>query len=348
MSYLGKFLRFAAAPALLLAALGVSPLQAQTVVKVGVIGAISDAPFYIGDKKGYFKEQGIQIDFVNFKDSGQMTAPLGVGELDVAAGATSAGLYNAILRGIDIRAVADKGSMPKNYGYMPLMVRKELVDSGRFKSLKDLKGLKMGSQSPGGGATATLMRALAQGGLKFEDVQVAYMGHPQLALAIDNGAIDAALITEPNATNAVRLGHTVRFARGDEIYPDQQLAVVLYSGKFMKEKTDTAKKFMVAYLKSARAYNDALKDGKFAGPAADDVISILTASTEVKDASLYREIVPGGCNPDGKLNLESLQADLDVFREQGLVKENITAAQLVDTSFAEAALKQLGPYKPAQ
>jgi NitT/TauT family transport system substrate-binding protein len=324
------------------------PLAADTLVRVGVIGAISDAPFFIGDKMGYFRDEGITVDIINFKESSQMTAPLGTGEIQVGAGAPSAGLYNALGRGIDIRAVADKGSMPHLYGYTVLTVRKDLVESGKFKSLKDLKGLKLGSQSPGGAATATLDRALKQVGLKFSDFDIAYMGHPQLATAIDNGAIDAAFITEPNATHAVRLGKAVRFARGDEVYPDQQLAVVLYSGKFAKDQPEIARKFMVAYLRAARAYNDALKDGKFAGPAADEIIKLLTQATPVKDASIYREIVPSGCHPDGKLNVESMQSDLDTFKEQGLVKGNVTAAQLVDASFAEEAAKKLGPYRPAR
>src|SRR5271157_3361736 len=58
-------------------AAGASPgrlFAAESTVHVGVIGAISDAPFYIGDKKGYFHQQGITVEFVNFKDSAQMTA----------------------------------------------------------------------------------------------------------------------------------------------------------------------------------------------------------------------------------------------------------------------------------
>ncbi|MDF2117299.1 ABC transporter substrate-binding protein [Roseiarcaceae bacterium H3SJ34-1] len=332
----------------MIAAMGPASAQTSTqaAIKVGVIGAISDAGFYIADKKGYFKDEGLSVEIVDFRDSAQMVALLGTGQLDVGAGAPSASLYNSVARGIDIRAVADKGSMPKDYGYTVLVVRKELVDDGRYKSIKDLRDLKLGSQTPGGAATALLDRGLKKAGLTFKDMEIAYMGHPQLALAIDSAAIDAAFITEPNATNAVRLGRSVKVMRGDEVYPDQQLAVVLYAGRFAKQ-TATARKFMVAYLRGVRLYNDALSHGRMAGPRANEVISILAASADVHVPEVYREIVPAGCNPDGKMNVASMQADLDMLRDQGLVTEDVKASQLVDASFAEAAVAHLGSYKRA-
>jgi NitT/TauT family transport system substrate-binding protein len=172
------------------------------------------------------------------------------------------------------------------------------------------------------------------------------MGHPQRARAIDSAAIDAAFITEPNATNAVRLGRSVKVLRGDEVYPDQQLAVVLYSGIFARQ-TASARQFMIAYLRGVRLYNDALSHGRMAGPKANEVISILAASADVHVPEIYREIVPAGCNPDGRMNVASMQADLDMLRAQGLVTEDIKASQLVDASFAEAAVAHLGPYERA-
>ncbi|WP_281032743.1 hypothetical protein [Phyllobacterium bourgognense] len=38
-------------------------------------------------------------------------------------------------RGIGIKVVADKGSTPPGYGYQPLLVRKDPVESGKYKSL---------------------------------------------------------------------------------------------------------------------------------------------------------------------------------------------------------------------
>ena len=63
-----------------------------------------------------------------------MVAPLGTGQLDAGAGSASAGLYNAVARGIKIKIVADKASSAPGYGATKILVRK---DRGRQRTLQD-------------------------------------------------------------------------------------------------------------------------------------------------------------------------------------------------------------------
>src|SRR6059058_5241281 len=249
--------RVAAAALALLLAHAASAAEAVN-VRVGIVNASSDVGFFIADKKGYFKQEGISVSFTEFDSGARMVAPLGTGQLDVGAGSVSAGLYNAVARGIDIKIVADKGSTPPGYGFQPLLVRKDLVDSGRYKSLKDLKGMKIAGSAPGSASTSTLNEALKQGGLKYADVERVFMGFPQHVVALQNKAVDAAMTTEPSATRAVQSGAAVRVMGDDQIYPNHQLAVVLYGGDFAKRRPEVARRFMRAYLKGVRDYNNAL------------------------------------------------------------------------------------------
>lgn len=313
-------------------------------VRVGTNNVVSDAPFFIANKKGYFAEQGIKVSFVSFDAGSKMIAPLGAGQLDAAAGAMSAGLFNAAARGINIKVVADKGSAPPMYDYMPILVRKALIDSGSVRSFKDLKGLKIAEAGKGGSPGSKLNEALKSVGLSYKDVQHEYLGYPQHVAALMNGAIDASVTTEPSATQAVDKGVAVRFP-SDKLYPSQQVAVLLYGGDFIKNKPQVAKKFMVAYLKGARFYNDALKDGKFAGRNADEVIAILAQDSNVKDPALYRRMTPNGIDPDGKMNLVSLKKDFQFYKDQGYLEGAVTVEQVVDSSFVDMALKEIGPYQ---
>jgi NitT/TauT family transport system substrate-binding protein len=88
---------------------------------------------------------------------------------------------------------------------------------------------------------------------------------------------------------------------------------------------------MRAYIRAVLEYNDALENGRIAGPNADEVISILTQYTFIKDPSVHRQITPAAIDPDGRLGLASLRNDLAYFKEQ---------------RFAEQAAKELGPYRP--
>ena len=106
---------------------------------------------------------------------------------------------------------------------------------------------------------------------------------------------------------------------------------------------------MRAYLRGVRMYNDALKDGRLAGPKANEVIPILAKYTTIKDESMFRRMIPNYCNPDGEVNVASLKKDLDFFRELGLIeKKDASVEGVVDPSFAKAAVAKLGPYQPAR
>jgi NitT/TauT family transport system substrate-binding protein len=322
------------------------PAAADTEVRIGTLGSSSDAGFYIADHKGYFAAEGIKAVFVKFDSAAKMIAPLGTGQLDVGGGAPSSALYNAVSRGIGIKIIADKGVTSAGHGYQPLLVRKDLVDGGRFKDFKDLKGMKIANVAVGVSTSVTLADLLKRGNLSEADVEVVNLAYPQHVVALHNKAIDAALTIEPMATIAVNNGDAVRFIGDDEIYPNHQLAVVLFSGDFAAKSPDLARRFARAYVKAQRDYNDALVGGKLAGPKADDIIAILTAETSVKDPQVYRSIVMHGANPDGRVNLQSLQKDLDYFRAEKLVDGPVALDQVVDGSFVDAAVQDLGPYIP--
>jgi NitT/TauT family transport system substrate-binding protein len=325
-----------------------APAQALDKVNVGIANSATDVGLYIAQQRGYFRDEGIDANFLPFDSAARMIAPFSSGDLDVGGGGPSAGLYNAIARGIDIRIVADKSSTPPGRPGQFLLVREDLIASGRYKTLADLKGMKIAGTAPGGSATTTLYKLLELAKLHIADVDRVYLGFPQQAVALENKAIDAALPSEPSATLAVDHGAAVKVMGDDEMYPYHQIAVILYSGQFAKTRPQVAEHFMRAYLRAVRDYNDALNGAHFSGPKGDAVISILTAMGPIKDAGIYHRIGMHACNPDGKLNIASLREDLGIFKNEGLIQGNVTIEQALDTSFAEAAAKSLGPYRRAE
>jgi NitT/TauT family transport system substrate-binding protein len=120
-----------------------------TQVTMGTVnGSSSDAAMFVGMDKGFFREQGIEIKLQPFNTGAQFVAPLGAGRLDAASGGISAGLFNAVGSGVNIKLVADKSRIGKP-SYTSLVVRKQLVDSGEYKDFGDLKGRKVAIPSVG-------------------------------------------------------------------------------------------------------------------------------------------------------------------------------------------------------
>jgi NitT/TauT family transport system substrate-binding protein len=324
-----------------------SVAQTDNRVNVASAGIASDIGFFLADKKGYFRAEGLDVKLTTLPNSPQMIGPLGRGQLDVGAGTVAASLYNAVSEGIALRAVADKGSMRPGYGFSGLLVRKDLLESGRFKSFKDLKGMTIAVGTFGSANSSAVNEALKRGGLTWNDANMVALTFPQHLAAYANKAIDASMTNEPTASEAVREGLAVRIAGNDEIYPDQQTAVVLYSEIFTHKRPTLALRFMRAYVKAVREYNDALKGGRIAGPNAEEVIGILTEYTFIKDPKIHRAITPAAIDPDGRMSLAGLRNDLRFFKERKLIDDpTITVDRIIDTSFVMEAVKELGPYVP--
>ena len=314
-------------------------------VNVGIVNAISDGLIFIAEKKGYFLEVGIAIKTLPFPSAANMVAPLSAGDLDVGAGAPAAGLYNAVIRGIKLKIVADKASSQPGYTVNKMIVRKDLVDSGRYKTLADLKGMKVALNGAGNTNVATLTYTLRKAGLKYDDVSAVSLGFPEHVTALGNKAVEATFTTEPSATVAVRNGFGVVEADDATVDPGHQVAVILYGQIFADTKPDLARRFMTAYLRAIRYYHGALANGHLAGPNAEDVIKILVESTPIKDPEVFRAITPNGVDPDGRVNRKSLQQDLDLWQSMGLINGAVDMNDVVDPSFIEAALKEVGPSK---
>jgi NitT/TauT family transport system substrate-binding protein len=305
----------------------------------------SDAPFLIADKKGYFKDEGLNVVFTTFASAGNMVVPLSSGQLDAGGGAPAVGIYNAAAHGIDVKVVADRASDAPGYGFDPLLVRTELIKSGRYKTPKDLKGMTIAGNQPGSVSTVALYELLKKYGLTMNDVKRVNLDYPDHVAALANGKVDASITTEPQASQAVLAGGVTRIMGDDAWYPNQEISVLIFSGAFMRDHRDLAVKFMRAYVRAVRYYVGALHDGHFAGVNAADVISILSATTSLKDPAAYQTMTPGSIDPNGKLNLASMRKDLQYFKDQGLIEGNVKVEDIVDESILDDVLKQLGPYK---
>ncbi len=306
---------------------------------MGQVGGLSDGAIFIADAKGYFKEQGITLDVTPFASAAQMITPLGTNELQVGGGAVSAGLLNAHGRGINIVIVADKGNLNPGNGYEAIVVRKDLANT--IQGPKDLKGRMIALSARDITPEVSLDTYLRTGGLTINDVNIATMGHPDMVTALQTKAIDVGVLIEPSLSRAISNGAGTILVRSDSIAPGEQTAVILYSERFAAQK-GVAARWMVAYLKGARLYNDAFvkKDQK----ARAEVVDILSKATKL-DAALFDGMSYAGIDPNGKVNADSLSYVQKYFIAKGSQQKTVDLTKLIDMSFADAAVQQLGAYK---
>ena len=331
---------------MLLAGGGLAQAQQALIINLGVPNAATDVGYFVAHKRGYFAAEGLDVRFLNFDSAARMITPLASGDLHVGAGGPSAGLYNAIARDIDIRIVADKSRNQTGQGSQKLLVRKELWDSGKVRSVADLRGMRIANAAPGSSGATVLYKFLQTANMKAADVNEVFMSTPQMVQALQSGAIDAALPFDPATTLAIRNGYAMSLGNDYDVYPVHQIAVTLYSGKFIKEQPRAAVGFLKAFLRGVRDHNDALGPDKLlSGEKGDAIAAILAEYGPFKDPKVYRSFIIAYCDPDGQLDMPSIREDIGIFRELGQLKTEVDLSRVVDTSFLAAALKELGPYK---
>jgi len=316
-----------------------APLPQETVVKVGMKQVISDAGILIGMAKGYYKDLGIKIEPVQFNSGQEMINQLAAGQLDVGATVTSSGLFNAMSRDIPVKIVADKGINVPGKGYYRLVIRKDLVDT--IKDYADLRGKKIAVVATASLDEIALARVLQKAGMTTKDVDLQVIrSFPDMLVSLGNKSIDAAMVIEPFVTQGMTKGILDPWKDPVEYDPDAQTALLVF-GTSMTKNPEVANRFMTAYIKSLRDYNDAF----FKNKNKSEIIDILCKYSVIKDPALYEKLFPTGLNPDGYIKMKGIELDLAWYKENNLLKADIKLEDAVDNTFVDFALKVLGPYQ---
>jgi NitT/TauT family transport system substrate-binding protein len=311
-------------------------------VRLGVVGIVPGAGYYLAIEKGYFAEQGLDVEAIPFVTTAEQTAPLAAGQLDVGGGATSAGLFNAIARGVDIKLVADQGHTEAGRPGNALVVRRAAADAGQLRGVADLRGRRIAIASTSIGVVSDLRGYLAQGGLMLSDVTLEQLAFPDMAPALSNGSVDAAILVEPFLTLVQQSGLGTRWLWDYEVNPDHQVAAILYGPGFVREQPEAARRWMIAYLRGVRYFNDAFVRGDAA--AREETIQVLMKWTPIRDRGLYDLMSVIGLDPDGDMRVPSMAADQELFLQLGQQDRPVDFNTAVDLQYVRYARQVLGPY----
>lgn len=307
-----------------------------TPVKVGLLKLSSSAPIFIGMEKGFFEAEGIRVEPVWFKSAQPIAVATASGDIEVGATGLTAGLYNAIAQGMKIAIVADKGREWPGYKLTALMVDQEHWQAG-LRTLKDLKGKRVGITQTGSTFHYILGNLLEQKGLSLNEVRAVPLG--SLASMRDtllSHQIESAFVVQPHvAPLESSQSAKVLLWVGDHL--PYQIAALFYGEKFQKNRP-LALSFMKGYIRSCRYYYDqALKPKK--GPGYPEVLAAIAKYTEEKPESVALALPY--LDRNGELYSADIQKQVDWYYRHHLLAKNIPAQEMMDLSFWKEALKGL-------
>lgn len=186
----------------------------------------------------FAKEEGLDVEVVNFKSSSDENLALAVGSLD-GGNVGALGVNVLLTKGVPVSIVA--GTVRGGSGF---------VVGKSIRSLQDLQGKKVGATK---GSTSEI---LAKYQLKKAGVTVTWVNlpHAQLSVALSQGDIDAFAAGEPWASLAVSKGVGKNLADFNiyESPAGKVSGAFVLSQKLIREDPQSAQKLVNALVKSVR------------------------------------------------------------------------------------------------
>lgn len=308
-------------------------------VKLGVSGRPDQAELELALRRGYFTQEGLDIETVQATTGQEMIPSLASNQLQVASGSPNAGLFNALNRNIDIRIVGDFAHIGDAKDQtIAIMVRADLMDSGQVKTYADLKGRSLSSgPGPGQISEVVIQKMFDQAKITRTDVDIKYINFPDTLAAFASKTLDAAFLVEPLVTQAERQNLARVLAPGGALAPGAELSIVMFSPEFAKDKA-AGTAFMIAYLRGVRDYYDAF----FLGKGRDEAIALLTQYLSVKDPKLW-ENSRQYTDLNGRVNIADLKSQAAFHVARGTVSSPVPDIEkFLSPEFSEAAVKKLG------
>jgi len=312
------------------------------VVKVpfGDNTTLGTAPIFIAYEQGYFKDEGLEVDLLPTPAIPQIIQALAASQVSFATANPDPALFNALDRGLDIRLLTSLVTNKPGDKPAAFLVRKDLIDSGKYKSPKDLKGLDVGVPAAQSEFYADLF--MKKDGLSGADLKFDILTPADILTAFANKSIAAAWNVDPINTNIEKLGLAQTVAVTGDLFPGAVGVTLAVSPGFAKQQPEATQRFVDAFLRGLRDYYHAFfKKDIDKKPFVQELIK----HTPVKDPALYDQIGFGGVDPNGTLDAKSLATwDVlqDYFVKTGLQPKKVDLSTYLDQSYLDKAVSVLG------
>jgi NitT/TauT family transport system substrate-binding protein len=309
-----------------------TPLQEVT-LKIAIMPYLSNTVFLIAQEEGFFAEQGLNIEFVQFTNTADIVPMLLADEIDAGAPGLNAGLFNAAARDGDFKVILPLTDFKvKECASIGYVARAEDVEAGIWADKQSWTeaDLVISMQALNGIPGFVLAKALEGSGVTIDDMNIAIVDVPAQQEALRTGQVDIVYAIEPNITRLTADGDLALLDSAEQYAPGLAASVITVGPKIYADP-DVANRFAIAYLKAVRQFLQG------ATPANVQYAAQLSAL----DPALIEQICWSDISPSGSLNIDSINEYQAFLLQRGLVDEAVDLNSFIDASFAEYAVTVL-------
>jgi len=318
-------MRITAVPVLgiLIILIGVSPTSAQLKkVRFSTTGiSISELPFKVAQLRGFYREEGLEVETILIRGAVGMQALLG-GSVDYtsASGSTIA----AAVRGLPVKLVFISSSKPQF----------DLISQPQIKSVQELKGKIVGISSRGGSNDLMMQMILQKNGLApNKDVSTIIVGaQEETVLALRTKLIAAALLTPPRPFMLQREGYNRIAYTGDYLPTFANGGIGITDEKI---KTNPAE--VAAFVRAV------VKALQFSRQNRAEMIKMMPGYLGIKDAAMIEqlyELYLTRQSIDGSVDENWMKGAIEFTQKTlGAAVKEVPPSQVFDFSFVQKAAR---------
>ena len=221
------------------------PAQAADKIKlaVGQLGFYDTLIPVYADENGYFKERGIDLEWVKTAGGAETAQMLIANEVQFGIGIGVLSAVTTYAKGAPVRIVSSAMiGTPETFWYVR-------ADS-RIKKVEDLEGATIAYSRAGGGIHLTLLELAAFKNLKLKLVSGGDIAATRTQVM--TGQIDAGWSVPPFALDMAKKGEVRILFRGEMVEPlnGMSVRVNVANANWLAKNRDAARRFLMGYQRA--------------------------------------------------------------------------------------------------
>jgi NitT/TauT family transport system substrate-binding protein len=302
----------------------------RPLIRVATRPYLAYAPLYIAQTRGFFESEGLDVEFVPIESASWGVSMLITGALDVLPAPVSPALFRAVEQGERVRFVAGKGWIdPNGCSILSLVSRPGVLDPKLDPGTSRLRLVVANSIQ----ITYFIDAALAGVGLGLDDERVDAFSLPAGAkfAALEGGSVDVLTLSEPALSRATRDLDVAVVASITDVLPGTQFSVLTYGPRLLDAEPDVGRRFMRAYVRGVRAYEEGKTDRNVAE------LAHITGLSENE--------IRGTCwitlREDARVTTDGFTDYMDWYTAHGWLETAPDLDQMIDDSYVDWAVSAL-------